>query len=317
MFSLLFGALSPGGPRGRLHTLIFHRVLSQRDPLFPNEVTAEDFNAICCWLKIWFNVLPLGAAALQLRAGRLPSRALAISFDDGYADNHDLALPILQRHGLTATFFVATGFLDGGRMWNDTVIEAVRRCALPRLDLAGTVAEPLGPLPLATLQDRRDAISRIIGATKYLALPERNQWVQAVAERAAASLPDDLMMRSDQVRALHRAGMGVGGHTVSHPILARLTTTEVQHEVSEGRRRLQEITRAPVPLFAYPNGKPGKDYDERAVQVVQEQGFSAAVSTAWGAAHRGSDPLQLPRFTPWDRTRTRFGLRLAQQLLTR
>ena len=133
MFPMIFRALQPPGPRGRLHTLIFHRVLPQRDPLFPGEVTAQDFNAICRWLKAWFHVLPMDQAVQQLREGSLPSRALAISFDDGYADNHEVALPILLQHGLPATFFVATGFLDGGRMWNDTVIEAVRNCALPQL----------------------------------------------------------------------------------------------------------------------------------------------------------------------------------------
>ena len=315
MFSLLFNVLLRAGPRGRLHTLIFHRVLPQCDPLFPGEVTADDFNAICSWLKAWFHVLPLEQAVQQLREGSLPNRALSISFDDGYADNHDVALPILQRHGLTATFFVATGFLDGGRMWNDTVIEAVRGCTLPQLDLTGTVATELGALPLGRIEDRRNAIGRIIGATKYLPLFERTQWVQAVAERAATPLPSNLMMTSAQVRALHRAGMGVGGHTVSHPILARLDTAGVQHEISEGRRHLQDILKAPVPLFAYPNGKPGADYDERAVQVVRELGFSGAVATTWGTAHRHSDPFQLPRFTPWDQGRLRFGLRLARQMV--
>jgi peptidoglycan/xylan/chitin deacetylase (PgdA/CDA1 family) len=314
VFPLLFKALQPAGPRGRLHTLIFHRVLPQRDPLFPGEVTADNFDAICSWLKAWFNVLPLDQATQRLQHGTLPSRALAISFDDGYADNHDVALPILQRHGLTATFFVATGFLDGGRMWNDTVIEAVRGCALPQLDLKGTVAAELGVLPLSAVEDRRQAIGRIIGATKYLPLSERTQWVQAVAERAAMSLPDDLMMRSDQVRALHRAGMGVGGHTVSHPILARLGTAEVHQEISDGRRHLQDILQAPVPLFAYPNGKPGADYDERAVEAVRELGFSAAVATIWGTANAQSDLMQLPRFTPWDRSRLKFGLRMAAHL---
>ena len=316
MFSLLFNALLPAGPRGRLHTLIFHRVLPQRDQVFPGEVTTDDFNAICRWLKAWFHVLPLEQAVQQLREGSLPNRALSISFDDGYADNHDMALPILQRHGLTATFFVATGFLDGGRMWNDTVIEAVRGCTLPQLDFTGTVAAELGALSMGSIESRRSAIGRIIGATKYLPLAERTKWVQAVAARAGASLPDDLMMTSAQVRALHRAGMGVGGHTVSHPILARLDTASVQDEISEGRRQLHDILNAPVPLFAYPNGKPGADYDERAVQVVRELGFSGAVATTWGTAHRQSDPFQLPRFTPWDQSRLRFGLRLARQMVS-
>ena len=70
-------------------------------------------------------MLPLAVRVRALRAGTLPARALAIPFDAGYADNHDVALPILQRHGLPATFFVATGFLDGGRISADVTVESL------------------------------------------------------------------------------------------------------------------------------------------------------------------------------------------------
>jgi hypothetical protein len=65
-----------------------------------------------------------------------------------------------------------------------------------------------------------------------------------------------------------------------------------------------------VRLFAYPNGKPGRDYSREHVDMVRELGFEAAVSTAWGVGHAASDPYQLPRFTPWDKTPGRFALRL-------
>lgn len=107
---------------------IFHRVLEAPDPLFAEEMHRARFDEVCAWLSAWFNVLPLDEAVKRLKQGALPDRALAITFDDGYADNHDIALPVLKAHGLCATFFVATDFLDGGRMWNDTVIESVRGC---------------------------------------------------------------------------------------------------------------------------------------------------------------------------------------------
>jgi len=314
MLQPLLSLLSPAGACARLSILIFHRVLPERDPLFPGEVTAEQFSAICAWLQRWFNPLPLHDAARRLSDGTLPSRALAITFDDGYADNHDVAMPILRRHGLTATFFVATGFLDGGRMWNDTVIEAVRRTNVAELNLRGTMAEGLGALPVTTVQERQAAIDRLIGATKYLASPDRAAWVAAIAERAAATLPDDLMMRSDQVRALMRGGMSIGAHTVSHPILTGLPVDAIEREIRNGREHLQAIVGDRVSVFAYPNGRPGTDYGPEAVEVVRSLGFDAALSTAWGAARSGTDRFQLPRFTPWDRSRLRFGLRMARNL---
>lgn len=317
MLKPIFSVLSPGGQRGRLSILVFHRVLAQTDPLFPGEVTRHDFNAICAWLRDWFNVLPLGDAVQRLQARNLPSRALAITFDDGYADNHDEAMPILQRHGLTATFFIATGFLDGGRMWNDTVIESVRRCSRPALDLSGTVAASLGVLGLQTVQHKQSAIAAVIQATKYLPQPMRDAWVTAVAERSGAELPVDLMMSSAQVRALRRGGMGLGAHTVTHPILSQLDTPAMEAEIATGRRALQEIVGEPIGAFAYPNGRPGTDYRADAVALIQAMGFDLAVSTAWGAARAGDDVLQLPRFTPWDRTRLRFGARMARNLTLR
>ena len=131
LLKALFHLMSPGGARARLSVLIFHRVLPEPDPLFPDEMHARRFDVLCGWLTSWFKVLPLDEAVARLKAGTLPARAVCITFDDGYADNHHVALPILRRHGLVATFFIATGFLDGGRMWNDTVIEAIRACKMP------------------------------------------------------------------------------------------------------------------------------------------------------------------------------------------
>ncbi len=313
----LLAFASPAGARARLSILIFHRVLPQADPLFPEEVTRVQFDRICGWLRAWCHVLPLGEAVDRLRARTLPARAAVITFDDGYADNHAEALPVLRRHGLTATFFVATGFLDGGRMWNDTLIEAIRRCPSDRLDLRGTPAESAGPLVLGDAATRRRAIDAVLAVTKYLEPNERERCVQAIADRCAASLPDDLMMTSPQVRDLVQQGMTVGAHTVHHPILARLDRKAIRREIAESRAALERITGRPIDLFAYPNGKPGVDYNERAVAVVRELGFRAAVSTRWGAGRAGDDLFELPRFSPWDRSRTGFGVRLAENLLRR
>ncbi len=308
--------LSPAGASARLTIVIFHRVLAQPDPLFPEDVDTRRFDEICGWLATWYRVLPLDEAVRRLQQGVLPARALAITFDDGYADNHDLALPILCSHGLCATFFIATGFLDGGRMWNDTVVESLRRCKAPRLALGELGLPGVGELALETDAARRQAIDRVLAATKYLPPLARQAAVERIAERAGADLPDNLMMRSDQVRAMSDAGMQIGAHTVSHPILARLDDTQARAEVTLSKGQLEDLLGRPVTLFAYPNGKPGEDFSPRDAQVVQRAGFAAAVSTASGAARAGDGRMfQLPRFTPWDRQRWRFGLRLARNLL--
>ena len=258
----------------------------------------------------------IAEAVKALREGRLPRRAVAITFDDGYRDNHAQALPVLQRHGLHATFFIASGFLDGGRMWNDTVIESVRRSPLSALDLRGTAFADLGELSLGDEAARRHAMSNLIARAKYLPAEARECCVNQLAERAAAVLPTDLMMSRAEVQELHESGMSIGAHTRNHPILRGLDRQAVVAEIEDNCQDLQLITGSRPTLFAYPNGRPGVDYDDATRAVVQDFGFDAAVSTAWRAARVGDDLLQLPRYMPWERTRGRFALRLAHTLAT-
>ena len=318
MFRTVFERLSPGGARARLSVLIFHRVLPAADPLFPEEMDAPRFDTLCGWLRTWFNVLPLDEAVTRLTDGSLPARSLAITFDDGYRDNHDVALPILRQHGLTATFFVATGFLDGGRMWNDSLVEAIRRTDRASIDVAGLPGGELlpasGRLALDSLESRQRAIHDLLPRVKYLAPDVRQGFVDSLVAALDARDGVELMMSTAQVRALRKAGMQVGAHTVSHPILARLDAAAATEELTASRATLEAMLDEPVTLFAYPNGKPGDDYSPGTVDLVRRAGFKAAVSTAWGAARRNDDTWQLPRFTPWDRSRLAFGARLASNL---
>ena len=122
------------------------------------------------------------------------------------------------------------------------------------------------------------------------------------------------MLTSQQVREMHQSGMQIGAHTRTHPILATLSVDAARNEIAESRRCLEQVMGERVGLFAYPNGKPGTDYSPESVQIVRDLGFDAAVSTTWGAARTATDLFQIPRFTPWDRSKLRFGARFAGNL---
>ena len=104
--------------------------------------------------------------------------------------------------------------------------------------------------------------------------------------------------------------MQIGAHTSTHPILANVADDDARREIADSRTVLEAILRDRVGLFAYPNGKRGDDYLPRHVAMVRELGFDAAVSTHPGVATVATDPMELPRFTPWDRGRMAFGVRL-------
>jgi peptidoglycan/xylan/chitin deacetylase (PgdA/CDA1 family) len=291
--------------------LIYHRVPAQPDDLLPGEPHAAEFESTMRWLKSIFNVIPLADGVTGVKTGKLPRRALSITFDDGYANNATVAAPILSRLGLHATFFIATGFLDGGRMFNDTVIEAVRGWTGDVLDL-GPLG--LGRHPTSTLEERRNAIDAILQGVKYRPEAERAQLAERVAESAKVVPPSDLMMSSEQASGLARAGFTLGGHTVTHPILSQVDASTARDEIVQGRSRVAELMGARVGLFAYPNGKPGRDYVTASAALVRELGFDGAVSTSTGAARVLSDAFQIPRFTPWDMRPLRFSLQLASNL---
>ncbi len=286
--------------------LTYHRVLNAQDPLRKGEMTQHAFTRHAATLRRWFNVLPLSQAWRRTLEGTLPARAVAITFDDGYADNAELALPILKREGLAATFFVATGFLDGGRMWNDTIIESLRQARVP-LDLRDLDG---GLLASDDMTARAEAVQRVIGAWKRLQPGERQRRVDALVERAGAKPPDNLMMRSDQISELARSGMELGAHTVSHPILRAISDEDAAAEMRDSRTTLEALAGAPVSAFAYPNGRLGDDYEARHAAIAKRVGFEFAVSTNAGSARAESDPYQLPRFGPWDESGWRFAARL-------
>lgn len=305
--------VSPGGRRGSLLVLMFHRVLPHPDPLLPDEPDAATFAAQMDLVAELFNSIGLAEAIERLACGSLPPRAVAITFDDGYANNLEVAAPILAARGLTATFFIATGFIEGGQMWNDAVIEALR-CAPEDFDL-GELS--LGRLHLPDVAARRKAVDELLRRLKYLEPQERLRQTEAIVARAGLPQTEWPMMTESQLRRLAALGMEIGAHCVTHPILARVPPKSARWEIAESKARLETILGMPVRTFAYPNGRPGTDYGPEHVAMVREAGFATAVSTAWGAAVTDTDRHQVPRIAPWDKSALKYGLRMVRSFVSR
>lgn len=312
MLRTIGNALALGGKGGRrMCILSYHRILESPDPILTSEPDVRTFRWQMELLAECFNVLPLHDAVDALTTGDLPPRAVCITFDDGYRSTHDLALPVLRELRLPATVFVTTGCMREGNMWNDRIIEAVRRLPGNRLDMHEA---DVGVLSLADDMARHEAAHALIEASKYLSPKERVALTRKIEALGGHTDVHDLMLTREMVAAMAGQGIEIGGHTVSHPILTRLDDDAARAEIESGKKELEAIIHRPVRLFAYPNGKVGKDYDDRHVRMAREAGFSAAFTTAVGAASRRHDLYQLPRSRPWDGTPARFGMRLLSWL---
>ena len=272
-------------------TLTYHRVRPQQDPLYPDMCFVESFDSQLRMLSRFFNVLPLDEALRLSEQGTLPARTVCITFDDGYRDNVDIALPMLRQYALPATFFIATGYLNDGVMWNDQVIEAVRGRRAGRWDLSDI---NLGKRHVDDLTSRRALMGEIIVHLKHQSPTVRATWAQWLVDQS--DVPGErIMMTNEEVRELNQAGMTIGGHTVTHPILTRLPLSQAGEEMVNGKQTLEDIVQTDVRLFAFPNGKAGSDYAKEHTELVGQSGFDAGLTTMWGYADAGSPRFELPR----------------------
>ena len=244
--------LAPGW-RG-LVVLNYHRIGTPGDSPLDRAMwnaTLEDFDAQVGFLARNFDVI--GPADVTARPR---GRQVLITFDDGYRDNHAAALPILQAHGARATFFLATGFLDAPRLaWWDEVAWMIRTSARDSIcvDGAGVAFDdPDRAAAVATLLDRAKALP----GAELGGLPDR-VGVATGTGRAPALVRTAQWMTWRMARDLLAAGMTVGGHTVSHPILARLDPDAQRAEIRGCARAAARRARDPDALVQLPQRRPG------------------------------------------------------------
>ncbi|MEQ8783504.1 MAG: polysaccharide deacetylase family protein [Roseibium album] len=301
----LLSVVSPAGRHGRLTILSFHRVLKEPDPLYPSEPDVSRFRLILDLVKSVCCVVSLEEGVVRLTSGSLPPRALAVTLDDGYRNNLRVAKPALVEFGLPATVFVAAAPVRQGIMWNDRIVEALRG-AHGVYDLQDI---GLGYIDVND-ENRIGLIERLTQSLKYLECAQREEVTIEILRRMVGHSCSRVMLTEDEVIELEGDGITLGSHTLTHPILLQQSDAEASAEIVGSREWLMELTGRAPSLFAYPNGRRGCDYDERHVEMVRSAGFSAAVSTEWGAAHRGLSLYELPRYTPWERSRSGFLRRL-------
>lgn len=305
-------AIAARAEERRLCIVNYHRILAVPDPLLDSEPTVETFRWQMDLLADCFNVIPLVEAVDLLAKGCLPPRAVCITFDDGYRSVHDLALPILRERSLPATVFVTSGHMaDDSSMWNDMILEAVRRFPGSTIDLG---AIGLGTYPKATADERKSTAALLTERCKYMPPAARRIMLEHLQELTRTDLHQHLMLTPSMLGELLEHRVDIGGHTVSHPILAKLDDDSAYREIVDNKRDLERVIGRPIHLFAYPNGKRNVDFDHRHVDMVRAAGYHAAFTTATGSATRRHHPFELPRSRPWDARPLMFAARLLQWL---
>lgn len=263
--------------------------------------------------------VPLETLHARLKKRKRSERPLSVvTFDDGYTDNLEQAAPILSRHSIPATVFVATSTINRHHEFYWDELERIfLHSALPaRLELkigeqARTWTFDDDPEPSvnwdvrqAPLRTSQKAYLEIAGHVRNLIPAEREKVLSQLIEWAGISRQprhDHEMMTEDELRRLTADGLiSVGAHTVNHPVLSSLNASDQAFEIQAGRDRLEQILGRPVKTFAYPYGRV-QDYSRWTVKLVRQAGFTCACSNFPRLANRWIDPFQLPRFIAGDR----------------
>ncbi|MBU6482631.1 MAG: polysaccharide deacetylase family protein [Nitrospirae bacterium] len=308
--------------------LLYHRVADlPSDPQLLC-VTPEHFKEHVEILRNNACPMALGEMVRALRDNTLPRRAVAVTFDDGYADNLLNGKPSLERYEVPATVYVISGFVDARReFWADQLEQLFLQPGILPQQLCLTISGQTYRWDLGERahysedefkQNRawhvlktenptpRHQVYRALCQLLYT-LPHRDQHIvlgslNKWAGTKPVCRPTHRALTPDEVRLLAQDGLvEVGSHTVEHPSLSALSVAGQRDEIRRSKIRLEEIVGHPVTSFAYPYGT-RSDYTAETVEIVREAGYDHACSNFEGLVRQGTDPCQLPRYLvrDWD-----------------
>lgn len=290
------GALREARPSRRLGILRYHAICGPEGYHYASPaicVSPLAFARHVAYLKASYVVVSLPEAVRALMEGRdLPANAVAITFDDGYADNLEAARA-LHRHGLTATFYVTAGCLGAEQpFWPSEIraLIAVIREPVVKLRLNGRPVQLL----CRSTAEREQMVAYLSRVFKSHPIEVRERLREQLRAIAGVNVRSP-MLTWDQVREMNRLGMTIGAHTMSHPNLPSAGLADATREIVESKRRIEQELGVEATMFSYPNGGAERYYTPALQEVVRKAGFWAATTSRRGLVGRGSDPYGLAR----------------------
>ncbi len=300
--------------RPKFAILCYHRIGTRGIPFF-SALPPAAFEAQIRYLREHYRIVSFSQLVRELQNPQTDQQTVAITFDDGYRDLWTHAFPILQKYEAPATIFLIVGSIETGEApWYDRVFLALKNAPVETLDLF--LDHPRRFL-LSSPAARFQAAWEIMCYLRTLSDRRRRQ-VSAALE-AQVKPPEselkDRMLSWGQVQTMHRAGISFGSHTMTHPVVSQLAPAEIERELAESKRVLEERLCNSVGDFAYPFGKPA-DCGPDAEEVLLRCGYRSAVTTISGINTFGTNPYRLRRLQiPDDSSLAAFAFRLNQLFL--
>ena len=260
--------------------LNYHRIGEAQASSYDRGLWSASADTFSEQLRFCKNQLEIiGPADLPRVLAEKHGRYAMFTFDDGYRDNYEVAFPILRHENVTATFFVASGYIDSPALsWWDEIAWMVRTSQHSGLELSPWLAAPVS----FDEPNREAAIVTLL--RRYKAMPAEHNagYLDAIAAvagtgRGGDHANDQLWMTWEMLREMKAAGMTIGGHTVTHPILSQMSSQNQLSEILECGRRLASELGEPMRYFSYPVGNV-ISFDATTQQCLRQAGVSYAFS---------------------------------------
>ncbi len=286
--------------RGAPLTIFMYHAVIEEPLALPDYcfISADDFAAQMDWLaNRRIQVLPLLEAVEALAAGQLKSPTVVITFDDGYLNNVEVALPILQRHGFPATIFLTTGLTGTERaLWPSRLNLALQATSNTSLEWRNmTVSLSNDDARKAALAKLQEAVKEKAGSAPGDAVAEIEAALNVPVNPPVARTSPFAMMNADDIKRAQTSGLiNFGAHTLTHPILSKLDDEKLYDEIIGSIDAVEKLTGQPCRSFAFPNGR-SIDYDARALDHLAKRGIEATVTTVSAPNRKDTDRLQLHR----------------------
>jgi peptidoglycan/xylan/chitin deacetylase (PgdA/CDA1 family) len=293
-------ALARRRQRRRLLILTYHGLRNGAAPIGTSWslLPLVEFERQVDYLARHYHIADIDDAVEKLRAGDLVEPTACLTFDDGYRNNRAYALPVLERYGVPATIYLATGMIGTRRLlWTIELDLALQQTSRTELDLRFL---GLGRVPLTGERHRAAVARSIIGVLKSVSPARRDDCMTTLRGQLECEAPrhGDVydFMTWDDVSAMERSGLvRFGAHTVNHEIVARLDDAALAREIGDSISAVRERTHKPSATFAYPNGTRA-DFDARAMELLRHVGSTGAVTTIEGLNDQHTDAFELRRF---------------------
>lgn len=280
-----------GNPRYVI--LCYHRIGRGGVPVY-SWLDTDVFEAQIRYVCKRYRIVSIEELVEELQRPTGHQQAVAITFDDGYRSVYFEAFPVLRKYRIPATMYLTVDAIESGAVsWYDRIFLALQIAPAGSLEL---------PTDWPCLLDLRSPYTRLRSAEqiiKYLrGVPDQQRIEACEYLERQVSLPESelagRMLTWDQIQEMQTEGIDFGSHTLTHPVVSRLPMVEVERQLRDSKRILEQRTGRPVRHFAYPFGQP-TDCGTAATEALQRFGYRTAVTTCLGVNGPGTDPYRLMR----------------------